>query len=47
MWLEGIFINNTYAIKDYTYPDLHGTIQNKDILVVKGDKNSTIATMKI
>ena len=33
-----IFTNNIYAIKNYTYHNLCGMIQNKDIAVVKGDK---------
>ena len=32
-----IFINETYATIDYTYHNLHGMIQNKGILVAKGD----------
>ena len=30
-----IFTNNIYATKDYTYHNLHSTIQNKDTVVVK------------
>ena len=41
-----IFSNNIYATKDYTYHNLRGMIQNKDIVVVKGDKDSSVATMK-
>ena len=35
-----IFTNNIYAAKDYTYHSLRGMIQNKDIAVVKGDRDS-------
>ena len=41
-----IFNNNIYATKDYTYHNLHGMIQNKDIVVVKGDKDSSVVKMK-
>ena len=41
-----IFTNNIYATKDYTYHNLHSTIQNKDIVVVKGDKHSSAVIMK-
>ena len=41
-----IFSNNIYATKDYTYHNLCGMIQNKDIVVVKGDKDSSVVTMK-
>ena len=34
-----IFTNNIYATSDYTYHNLRGMIQNKDIAVVKGDKD--------
>ena len=33
-----IFTNNIYAIKNYTYHNLRGMIQNKDMAVVKCDK---------
>ena len=39
-----IFTNNIYATKDYTY--LSGMIQNKDIAVVKGDKDSSVLIME-
>ena len=32
--------------KDYTYHNLCGMIQNKDIAVVKGDKDSSTVIMK-
>ena len=41
-----IFSNNIYATKDYTYHNLCGMIQNKDIVVVKGDEDSSVVTMK-
>ena len=37
-----IFTNRIYATKDYTYNNLRGMIQNKDILVVKGDRASSV-----
>ena len=42
-----ILTNNIYATKDYTYHNLRDMIQNKDIVVVKGDKDSSVAIMKI
>ena len=41
-----IFTNNIYVTKDYTYHNLRGMIQNKDIVVVKGDKDSSVVIMK-
>ena len=41
-----IFTNNIYVTKDYTYHNLHGLIQNKDIVVLKGDKVSGVVIMK-
>ena len=41
-----IFTNNIYATKDYTYHSLRGMIQNKDIAVVKGDKDSSVVIKK-
>ena len=41
-----IFTNNVYATKDYTYHNLRGMIKNKDIVVVKGDKDSSVVIMK-
>ena len=41
-----IFTNNIYATKDYTYHNLRGIIQNKDIVVVKDDKDSSVVIMK-
>ena len=40
-----IFTNNIYATKDYTYHNLCGMIQNKNV-VVKGDKDSSVVIMK-
>ena len=36
-----IFINMIYAIKDDIYHNRCGMIQNKDIVLVKGDKDSS------
>ena len=41
-----IFTDNIYATKDYTYHNLRGMIQNKGIVVVKGDKDSSVVIMK-
>ena len=41
-----IFNNNIYATKDYTYHNLRGMIQKKDIVVAKGDKDSSVVIMK-
>ena len=41
-----IFIKNIYATKDYTYHNLRGIIQNKNIAVVKGDKDSSVIILK-
>ena len=41
-----ICANKIYATKDYTYHNLRGMIQNKDIVVVKGDKDSGVVIMK-
>ena len=41
-----IFTNNAYAIKYYIYHNLRNMIQNKDIVVVKGDKDSSVVIMK-
>ena len=37
-----IFTNNIYVTKDYTYHNLRGMIQNKDIVVVTVDKDSSV-----
>ena len=41
-----IFTDNIYATNDYTYHNLRGIIQNKDIVVVKGEKDSNVVIMK-
>ena len=41
-----IFTNNIYAAKDYTYHNLRSMIQNKNIVVVKSDKESSVVVMK-
>ena len=41
-----IFTNSIYAAKDYAYHNLCGMIQNKDIVVVKGDNNSSVVIKK-
>ena len=40
------FTNSIYATKDYTYHNLRRMIQNKDIVVVKGDKDSSAVILK-
>ena len=40
-----VFSSNIYATKDYTY-NLHSMIQNKDTVVVKAEKGSSIVIMK-
>ena len=37
---------NIYTTKAYTYHNLRGMIQKKDIVVVKGDKDSSVVIMK-
>ena len=46
MWLYRHFTNNIYATKNYTYHNLRSVIQNKDIVAVKGDKDSSVDIMK-
>ena len=41
-----ILTNNIYATKDYTDHNPRGMIQNKDIVVVKGDKDFSVTIMK-
>ena len=41
-----ICTNNVYATKDYTHHNLRGMTQNKDIAVLKGDKDSSVVIMK-
>ena len=38
--------NKIYAAKDYAYHNLRDMIQTKDIVVVKGDKDSSIVITK-
>ena len=41
-----IFANNIYATKDPNCHNLRGMIQNNDIVVVQGDKDSSVVIMK-
>ena len=41
-----IFTDNIYATKDYTYHNVCDMIQTKNIVVAKGEKDSTIVTTK-
>ena len=41
-----IFIKNIYATKDYTYKNLKNLIQNKDLVVISGDKDSCVVILK-
>ena len=41
-----ILTNKIYTTKDYAYHNLRGMIQNKDITVVKGGKDSGVVIMK-
>ena len=41
-----IFTNNIYATKDPNCHNLRGMIQNNDIVVVQGDKDSSVVIMK-
>ena len=43
---KDIFTNNIYATRDYIYHNPRGMIKNKDIVVVKGDKDSSVVIMK-
>ena len=40
------FTNIIYATKDYTYHHLCGMTQNKDIVIVKGHKGSSVVIIK-
>ena len=42
-----IFTNKIYAAKGYTYHSLRDMIQTKSNVVVKGDKGSSIVTIRI
>ena len=41
-----IFTHNIYATIDYTYHNFRGLIQNKSIVVIKGDNGSSRVIMK-
>ena len=41
-----IFTKNIYATKDYTYKNLKNLIENKDLVVISGDKDSCVVILK-
>ena len=41
-----VFTNKIYGMEDHTYHNLCGLIQSKQIVVVKGDRYSSIVTWK-
>ena len=41
-----IFTKNIYAIKDYTYKNLKNLIENKDLVVISGDKDCCVVILK-
>ena len=41
-----IFTKNIYAAKDYTYKNLKNLIENKDLVVISGDKDSCVVILK-
>ena len=43
---ELLYDNNIYVTKYYIYHNLRGMIQDKDIVVVKGNKDYSIVIMK-
>ena len=43
---EVLYCNNIYVTKYYIYNNLRGMIQDKDIVVVKGNKDYSIVIMK-
>ena len=43
---EVLYGNNIYGTKYYIYNNLRGMIQDKDIVVVKGNKDYSIVIMK-
>ena len=43
---EVLYGNNIYVTKYYIYNNLRGMIQDKDIVVVKGNKDYSIVIMK-
>ena len=42
----GIFTKIIYATKDYTYKNLKNLIENKDLVVISGDKDSCVVILK-
>ena len=40
-----IFTNKIFANKDYTYPSLKDIIRDKDLVLLNGDKDSSIVAM--
>ena len=41
-----IFTKNIHATKDYTYKNLKTLIENKDLVVISGDKDSFVVILK-
>ena len=41
-----IFTKNIYPTKDYTYKNLKNLIENKDLVVISGDKDSCVIILK-
>ena len=41
-----IFIKNVHATQDYTYKNLKTLIENKDLVVISGDKDSCVVILK-
>ena len=44
--MKSFLLQKHLCYKDYTSHNLCGMIQNKDIAVVKGDKDSSLVTIK-
>ena len=42
-----MFTKNVHATKDYTYKNLKTLIENKDLVVISGDKESCVVILKI
>ena len=40
-----IFTNNIFATKDYTYHNLKNMIRDKDLVLLNGDNDSSVAVM--
>ena len=40
-----IFTNNIFATKDYTYHNLKDMIRDKDLVLLNGDNDSSVAVM--